>query len=128
MTFWCSLKIQPISFSEMSYALVAGGNPSGSHHDDKKNCPKVEVMFVNGTTKICHSTANYPENVSILTGGSFLKNDLIVACGGYPQTSACYSLSTDLKWTHSAYLTTPNYGLASVIVNNGLWVTGNNNY
>ena len=110
-----------LSFSEMSYALIAGYNG-----DDEKSIQEIEVLYVNGTTKICHSTANYPENVSDLSGGSFLKNDLIVACGGgYPLTSACYSMSNDLKWTHFANLTTPKWDHASVIVKNGLWVAGN---
>ena len=83
-------------------------------------------MYVNGTTKICHSTSNYPENVSLLSGGSSLKNDWIVACGGHPLTSACYSMSNDLKWTNFANLTTMKSEIASAIVKNGLWVTGNN--
>ena len=110
------------SFLEMSYALVAGYDA-----DDPKSTQKTEVLYVNGTTKICNSTANYPENIFGLSGGSFLKNNLIVACGGddKKQTSACYSMSNDLKWTHFANLTTPKEETASVIVKNGLWVTGN---
>ena len=109
----------------MSYALVAGYDV----HDETP-CPKTEVMYVNGTTKICRSTSNYPENVHYFSGGSFIKINLIVACGGYvdtknpPYTSTCYSMSNDLKWTHFANLTKPGDGLASVIVNNGLWMTG----
>ena len=108
------------SFSEMSYALVAGYND-----DDPKSCQTTEMMYVNGTTRICHSTANYPENIYYVSGGSFLKKNLIVACGGFPSTSACYSMSNDLKWTHFANLIKPTVGIASVIVKNGLWVTGN---
>ena len=106
----------------MSYALVAG-----FHKDAQKSCQKTEVMYINGTTKICHSTADYPEFAFHLSGGSFLKNNLIVACGGddKKQTSACYSMSNDLKWTNFANLTTPKEETASVIVKNGLWVTGN---
>ena len=85
---------------------------------------EMEVMYVNGTTKICNSTANYPENVGYLSGGSFQKNSLIIVCGGYI-TSACYSMSNDLKWTHFANLTEPKFYSASVMVKNGLWVTGN---
>ena len=86
----------------------------------------MEVMYVNGTTKICHSTAtDYPEHVQEISGGSFLNNNLIVACGGYPLTSACYSMNNDLKWTNFANLTKPKWGIATVIVKNGLWVTGN---
>jgi hypothetical protein len=110
----------------MSYALVAGYDV----HDEKP-CPKTEVMYANGTTKICRSTSNYPENVHYFSGGSFIKINLIVACGGYvntknpPYTSTCYSMSNnDLKWTHFANLAKPGDGLASVIVNNGLWMTG----
>ena len=109
----------------MSYALVAGYDI----HDETP-CPKTEVMYANGTTKICHSTSNYPENVHYFSGGSFKKINLIVGCGGYvdtknpPYTSTCYSMSNDLKWTHFANLTKPGDGLASVIVNNGLWMTG----
>ena len=109
----------------MSYALVAGYDV----HDETP-CPKTEVMYANGTTKICRSTSNYPENVHYFSGGSFIKINLIVACGGYvdtknpPYTSTCYSMSNDLKWTHFANLTKPGDGLASVIVNNGLWMTG----
>ena len=114
--FLWNKKIITISFSEMSYALVTGKDPSGQ---------KTEVMYVNGSTKICHSTANYPENVRDLSGGSFLKNNLIVACGGFPPTSACYSMSNDLKWTNFANLTKPVREPASVIVNTGLWMTGN---
>ena len=78
------------SFSEMSYALVAGYDD-----DHQKSCPQMEVMYVNGTTKICKSTANYPEDVYYLNGDSFFKNSLIVACGGAdPLTSACYSMVT----------------------------------
>ena len=84
----------------------------------------MEVMYVNGTTKICHSTAKYPESVNGISGGSFIKNSLIVACGGYPPTSACYSMSNDLKWTNFENLTQSKVGSASVIVKNGLWVTG----
>ena len=73
--------ILTISFSEISYALVAGYD-----RDDPNSCQKTEVMYLNGTTKICHSTANYPEknvdSLSDLSGGSFLKKNLIVACGG----------------------------------------------
>ena len=103
----------------MSYALVAGYDA-----DDPKSTQKTEVLYVNGTTKICKSTANYPENIFGLSGGSFLKNNLIVACGGddKKQTSACYSMSNDLKWTHFANLKGPKFGTASVIVKNGLWV------
>ena len=110
------------SFLEMSYALVAGYDA-----DDPKSTQKTEVLYVNGTTKICNSTANYPENIFGLSGGSFLKNNLIVACGGddKKQTSACYSMSNDLKWTHFANLTTIKYDIASAFVTNGLWVTGN---
>ena len=109
------------SFSDIGYALVAGLA--------KKNESQItEVLYVNGTTKICHSTANYPENVNSLTGGSFLKNNLIVACGGklpdITETSACYSMSDDLKWTNFANLTNATVDAASVIVKNGLWVTG----
>ena len=110
------------SFLEMSYALVAGYDA-----DDPKSTQKTEVLYVNGTTKICKSTANYPENIFGLSGGSFLKNNLIVACGGegdYSLTSACYSMSNELKWKHFANLTKPKEATASVIVNNGLWVTG----
>ena len=117
------------SFSEMSYALVAGYDVH-----DKKPCPKTEVMYANGTTKICRSASNYPENVHYFSGGSFIKINLIVACGGYvdtknpPYTSTCYSMryldGHILKWTHFANLTKPGDGLASVIVNNGLWMTG----
>ena len=110
------------SFLEMSYALVAGYD-----EDDPKSTQKTEVLYINYTTKICNSTANYPENIFGLSGGSFLKNNLIVACGGADKklTSACYSMSNDLKWTHFANLTTPKEETASVIVKNGLWVTGN---
>ena len=105
----------------MSYALVAGCDG-----DEPKSTQKTEVLYVNGTTKVCHSTANYPAgNVKYLSGGSFLKNNLIVACGGAPYTAACYSTSNDLKWTHFANLTTEKISIASVIVKNGLWVTGN---
>ena len=104
----------------MSYALFAGWS-----HDDHKFCPEMEVMYVNGTIKICQSSANYPENVWFLNGRSFLKNNLILACRGYPPTSACYSMSNALKWTNFANLTTPKRNHASVVVNNGLWVTGN---
>ena len=117
--FWCLT----FSFSEMSYALFTGQDDSKLKHH-----PEMEVLYVNGTTKICHSKSNYPITLcSKLSGGSFLKNDLIVACGGgNPLTSACYSMSNDdLKWTHFANLTRPNWGFASVIVNSGLWVTGN---
>ena len=99
-----------------------------SGYDDKYDQPfllKTEVMYVNGTTRICHSTANYPEDVIGLTGGSFRKNKLIFACGGTgPVTSACYSMSNNLKWTNFANLTKPKAFAASAIVNNGLWVTG----
>ena len=107
----------------MSYALFTGQDNSKLKHH-----PEMEVLYVNGTTKICDSKSNYPIVLcSKLSGGSFLKNDLIVACGGgNPLTSACYSMSNDdLKWTHFANLTRPNWGFASVIVNSGLWVTGN---
>ena len=106
----------------MSYALVAGFDA-----DDPKSTQKLEVLYINGTTKICHLTANYPENIFGLSGGSFLKNNLIVACGGanMNETSACYSMSNDIKWTHFANLTGPREETASVNVKNGLWVTGN---
>ena len=105
------------SISEMNYALVAGHDG-----DDPESTQKTEVLDVNGTTRICNSTANYPENVHGVSGGSFLKNNLIVACG---DSSACYAMSNDLKWTHFANLTTIKYDIASVFVTNGLWVTGN---
>ena len=114
--------ILTILFSEISYALVAGFDI-----DVPKGGQKTEVMYINGTTKICHSTADYPETAFHLSGGSFLKNNLIVACGGegdYSLTSACYSMSNELKWKHFANLTKPKEATASVIVNNGLWVTG----
>ena len=109
----------------MNYALVAGYDG-----DDPKSAQKTEVLYVNGTTKICHSIANYPENVQYLSGGSFLENNLIVGCGGsnnldYDVTSACYSMNIDLKWTNFANLTGPKRSAASIIVKNGLWVTGN---
>ena len=110
-----------ITFSEIGYALITGFD-----YDDRKYCPKTEVMYVNGTTKVCKSSADYPKNVSGLTGGSFLKNNLIAACGGgYPPTSACYSMSNDLKWTNFANLTKSIWAIASANVKNGLWVTGN---
>ena len=98
---------------------------AGYDDNGPKSCQKTEVIYANGTTKICHSTANYPENVDLLSGGSFLKKNVIVACGGYPLTSACYSMSNALKWTNFANLTTPKRNHASVVVNNGLWVAGN---
>ena len=105
----------------MSYALVAG-----NVRDGPKSNIKTEVLYVNGTTRICHSTANYPKNVQCVSGGSFLKDNLIVACGGGPSlTSACYSMSTDFKWAFFANLTTPQERIASTIVKNGLWVSGN---
>ena len=111
------------SFLEMSYALVAGYDA-----DDPKSTQKTEVLYVNGTTKICNSTANYPENIFGLSGGSFLKNNLIVVCGGgRPPTSACYSMTNNFKWANVANLTTPKMDTASVIVKNGLWVTGKGN-
>ena len=102
----------------MSYALVAGYDS-----DDTKFSQVTEVLHVNGTTKICQPTANYPEKVDHLNGGSFLKNNLIVACGG--GSSAYYSMSNDLKWTHFANQTVSKSAAASVIVNDRLWVTGN---
>ena len=107
------------SFLEMSYALIAGND-----QDDPKSSQKTEVMYVNGTTRICHSSFNYPENVQWISGGSFIKNNLIYVCGGLPYTSACYSLSNDFKWTNFANLTRPVFQTASVIAKNGLWVTG----
>ena len=107
----------------MSYALVAGYDP-----DDLKSSQKSEVMYVNGSTKICKPTASYPVNAKSLAGGSFLKDNLIVACGGQTSSlgiSACYSMSNDLKWTNFANLTTMKSEIASAIVKNGLWVTGN---
>ena len=101
----------------MSYALVAGFD-----EDEPKSGQKTEVMYVNGTTEICHSTANYPVNAQFLNGDSFLKNDLIVVCGGGPL--ACYSMSNDLKWTNFANLTNATSDAAYVIVKNGLWMTG----
>ena len=107
----------------MSYALVAG-----FHVDDQKKCKKTEMMNVNGTTKICHSKTNYPEQVYYVSGGSFINNNtILVSCGGSPLTSACYSMSNDLKWTNFANLTKSKYGIGSVIIKNGLWVTGNSN-
>ena len=104
----------------MSYALVAG-----FHVDDQKKCKKTEMMNVNGTTKICHSKTNYPEQVYYVSGGSFINNNtILVSCGGSPLTSACYSMSNDLKWTNFANLTNAAEDAASVIVKNGLWVTG----
>ena len=104
---------------------------AGIDYDDTKKGPILEVMHVNGTTKICNPTANYPKNLIRISGGSFLKNNLIVVCGGCKPvneknlpTSACYSMSNDLKWTHFTNLTTKKWGIASVIVKNGLWVTG----
>ena len=109
------------SFSEMSYALIAGY--SG---DDAKSIQETEVLYVNGTTKVCHTTTNYPENVEYVSGNSFLKDNLIFGCGGGPfLTKACYSMSNDLKWTNFANLATLNQGIATAIVKNGLWVTGN---
>ena len=103
----------------MNYALVAGWS-----HDEQRFCPKMEVIYVNGTIKTCQSTANYPEKVWFINGGSYLKDNFIFACGGYPPTSACYSMSNDLKWTNFANLTHPKSETASAIVNNGLWMTG----
>ena len=110
----------------MSYALIAGIDDV-----DPFSCQRTEVMYVDGTTKICQSTANYPEHVHALAGGSFLNNNLIVACGGSRNfdgtvlSSACYSMSNDTKWTNFANLTKPISETASVIVKNGLWMTGN---
>ena len=113
-------KLLTISISEMSYALIAGYDV-----DDQKYCPKMEMMYENGTTKMCHF---YPEYVFWISGGSFLKNNLIVACGGgRPPTSACYSMTNNFKWANVANLTTPKMDTASVIVKNGLWVTGKGN-
>ena len=104
----------------MSYALVAG-----FHVDDQKKCKKTEMVNVNGTTKICHSKTNYPEQVYYVSGGSFINNNTkLVSCGGSPLNSACYSMSNDLKWTNFANLTNATYDSASVIVKNGLWLTG----
>ena len=83
---------------------------AGYDGDDQKSNQKTEVMYVNGSTKICRSTANYPENVQYLSGGSLLKDNLIVACGGgdgITITSFCYSMSNDLKWRQFANLTIP---------------------
>ena len=99
---------------------------AGCDGDKPKSTQKTEVLYVNGTTKICHSTADYPLTVQYLSGGSFLKDNLIFGCGGGPfLTKACYSMSNDLKWTNFATLATLNQGIATAIVKNGLWVTGN---
>ena len=105
----------------MSYALVAGYNS-----DDPKSSQKTEVLHVNGSTKICNSTANYPGNVNHLSGGSFLKNKLLVTCTHTLHLhSICFSMSNDLKWTQWTNFTSEICNTAAVIVNNGLWVTGN---
>ena len=112
-----------VSFSEISYTLVAG---YAVYNKKKSIIAQTEVMYINGTTKICYKTANYPGNVYYLSGSSFLNSNTIVACGGYLgkglRTSDCYSMSNDLKWTHFANLKGPKFGTASVIVKNGLWV------
>ena len=119
--FWLLMYLT-FSFSEMNIALVAGID---FEIKNQSNCQITEVMYFNGTSKICHSAANYPEDVFEITGGSFLNNSLIFACGGgYPLTSACYFMSNDLKWKFFANLTQPKYGTASVVIRNGLLVTG----
>ena len=115
-----------VSFSEISYTLVAG---YAVYNKKKSIIAQTEVMYINGTTKICYKTANYPGNVYYLSGSSFPNSNTIVACGGYLgkglRTSDCYSMSNDLKWTHFANLTGRRSGIAAVVVKNGLWVTGN---
>ena len=65
LSFWCHTYLK-FPFSEIAYALVAG-----SDDDNTKKTQKMEVLYVNGTTKVCHSIADYPEKVAALSGGSF---------------------------------------------------------
>ena len=84
----------------MAYVLI-----TGIDHENER----MEILYKNGTTKICDSyDSRYPMNVRTATGG-LLDNKLIVCGGDYPVNSACFSLGRDFKWTLLTYMATPRF-------------------
>lgn len=93
----------------------------------------MEVIYANGTTKICKDEFKYPLNVYYATGTFLIWSLGLTVCGGEPPVnSACYSMGfDDHKWVLSANMTTPRTASASVVIRHSvfenmdrIWITG----
>ena len=92
----------------------------------------MEVIYANGTTKICKDEFKYPLNVYYATGTILLWSSWLTICGGEPPVNSdCYSMGfNDHKWIRSANMTTPRTASASIVIRHSLaddriWMTGN---
>ena len=103
------------------YVLVTGS---------ATNNQKIEVIYGNGTTKICQDKVNYPSNV-YQASGSLLFNiystavGLLICGGELPVNSDCYSMSSnDKHWISYAKMKTMRTSSASVAIHDHVWITG----
>ena len=86
----------------------------------------MEVIYANGTTKICKDEFKYPLNVFYATGLKLNWFYGLMICGGEPPVnSACFSMGlNDQEWISFANMTIPRTASASVITKNQIWITG----
>jgi hypothetical protein len=96
---------------------------TGSENDNQK----MEVIYANGTTKICKDKFKYPLNIYSATGLMLKWFFGLMICGGEPPVnSACYVKGlNDQEWVLFANMTIPRTASASVITKNHIWITGN---
>ena len=93
----------------------------------------MEVIYANGTTKICKDELKYPLNVYYATGSFLFWSSWLTICGGEPPVNShCYSMGfNEHKWVMFANMNTPRTASASVVIRNSpdaddtIWVTGN---
>ena len=104
--------------SDTVYVLL-----TGSENDNQK----MEVIYANGTTKICKDKFKYPLNIYYATGLMLKWFFGLMICGGEPPVnSACYVKGlNDQEWVLFANMTIPRTASASVITKNHIWITGN---
>ena len=86
----------------------------------------MEVIYANGTTKICKDEFKYPISVFYATGLKLNWFYGLMICGGEPPVnSACFSMGlNDKEWISFANMTIPRTASASVITKNQIWITG----
>ena len=69
--------------------MVVGGGPSSSSANGKS-----EIYDLSGQNLTCPSIDDYPFDYGSV--GTFINNKTLV-CGGYPQTSNCYSYNMEVS-------------------------------
>ena len=84
----------------MVYVLI-----TGIDHENER----MEILYQNGTTKVCDSfDSRFPIDIRTASGALF-NNKLIICGGGYPVTSACYTLGINFKWIILTHMSTPRF-------------------